>query len=93
MIIPSEDIILDADTQPFKSFFLGRIIGGMESQDNIDVQTGKISQNSVISCMINKDGSRIREILIKNYRQRERVNEIINTATWSFSRMIENSRK
>ena len=87
VIIPSEDI------QPFKSFFLGRIIGGMESQDNIDVQTGKISQNSVISCMINKDGSRIREILIKNYRQRERVNEIINTATWSFSRMIENSRK
>ena len=93
VIIPSEDIILDADTQPFKSFFLGRIIGGMENQDNTDVKTGKISQNSAISCMINKDGSRIREILIKNYRQRERVNEIINTATWSFSRMIENSRK
>ncbi|OLD30255.1 MAG: hypothetical protein AUI62_01730 [Thaumarchaeota archaeon 13_1_40CM_2_39_7] len=65
----------------------------MESQDNIEVQNGKIPQNSAISCMVNKDGSRIREILIKNYRQKERVNEIINTATWSFSRMIENSRK
>ncbi|TLX93027.1 MAG: hypothetical protein E6K93_03485, partial [Thaumarchaeota archaeon] len=93
VIIPSEDIILDIDMQPFKSFFLGRIIGGMESQDNIEVQNGKIPQNSAISCMVNKDGSRIREILIKNYRQKERVNEIINTATWSFSRMIENSRK
>jgi len=93
VIILSEDIILDVDTHPFKSFFLDRIIGGMESQDNIDAQNGKILQNSAISCIVNKDGNTIREILIKNYRQKERVNEIINTATWSFIRMIENSRK
>ncbi len=93
VIIPIEGIILDVETQPFKSFFLGRIIGGMENQDNLEVQNGKISENSTISCIVNRDGSRIREILIKNYRQKERVNEIINTATWSFSRMIENSRK
>ena len=42
--------------------------------------------------MINKDGSLLREVIIKNYRQKERVNEIINTATWSFSKMIENSK-
>jgi hypothetical protein len=84
---------LDIETQPFKSFFLGRIIGGMESKDNLDVQNGKIDQDSVINCIINKDGNTIREILIKNYRERERVNEIINTVTWSFSRMIENSKK
>jgi len=93
VIIPSEDVTLDIDTQPFKSFFLGRIIGNMETQDNSDVQNGKIPQNSAISCFVSKDGNRIREILIKNYRQKERANEIINTATWSFSRMIENSKK
>ena len=93
VIIPSDEITLDVDMHPFKSFFLGRIIGGMETQDNTDVQNGKITQNSAINCIVNKDGNRIREILIKNYRQKERVNEIINTATWSFSRMIENSKK
>ena len=93
VIIPSEDVILDMETHPFKSFFLGRIIGGMENQDKLDVQNGKIPQNTAISCLVNKDGNRIREILIKNYRQKERVNEIINTVTWSFSRMIENSQK
>ncbi|MDE1828850.1 MAG: hypothetical protein KGI25_00865 [Thaumarchaeota archaeon] len=93
VIIPSEEVSLDIETQPFKSFFLGRIIGNMESQDNADVKSGKIPQNTAISCMVNKDGTRIREILIKNYRQKDRVNEIINTATWSFARMIENSRK
>lgn len=93
VIIPSEDVSLDVDTQPFKSFFLGKIIGNMESQDSYDVKNGKIPQSSSISYMINKEGNRIKEILIKNYRQKERANEIINTATWSFSRMIENSRK
>ncbi|MGI0018072.1 MAG: hypothetical protein ACREA1_05145 [Nitrosotalea sp.] len=93
VIIPSEDTMLDIETHPFKSFFLGRIIGGMESQDKLDIQNGKIPQNTAISCLVNKDGNRIREILIKNYRQKERVNEIINTVTWSFSRMIENSQK
>jgi len=93
VIIPSNEIVLDIDTQPFKSFFLGRIIGGMETADNVDIQNGKIPQNSAISCIVNKEGNRIREILIRNYRQKERVNEIVNTATWSFSRMIENSKK
>lgn len=93
VIIPAEDVMLDMEIHPFKSFFLGRIIGGMENQDKTDVQNGKIPQNTAISCLVNKDGNRIREILIKNYRQKERVNEIINTVTWSFSRMIENSQK
>jgi hypothetical protein len=93
VIIPSDEVLLNAETSPFKSFFLGRIIGNMEIQDSTDVQNGKIPKNAAISCMVNKDGTRIREILIKNYRQKERVNEIINTAAWSFTRMIENSRK
>ena len=93
VIIPSEEVSLDIETQPFKSFFLGRIIGNMESQDSTDIKSGKIPQGAAINCMVNKEGNRIREILIKNYRQKDRVNEIINTATWSFSRMIENSKK
>ena len=93
VIIPSEGVTLDTETHPFKSFFLGRIIGGMENKDSLEVQNGKISEDAVINCIINKDGNKIREILIKNYRERERVNEIINTASWSFSRMIENSEK
>lgn len=93
VIVPSDNVTLDVEMHPFKSFFLGRIIGGMENKDNLDAQNGKIDPDSVINCIINKDGNMIREILIRNYRERERVNEIINTAAWSFSRMIENSRK
>ena len=90
-IILEENIGLQAETPPFKSFFVERIIGEMKKKDNTEAENGKIQRESIIDCIINKNGSQIREIIIKNYRQKERINEIINTAAWSLSKMIDNS--
>ena len=84
---------INADTPPFKSFFIDRIIGEMKRKDSVDAETGKIQKESIIDYIINKNGSDIREIIIKNYRQKERVSEIINTAGWSLTRMLENIKK
>ena len=65
----------------------------MKKSDSKLVENGKINEESVINCIINKNGSAIREIIIKNYREKNRIDEIINTATWSLTRMIENSTK
>jgi len=92
-IILNENVGINADTPPFKSFFIDRIIGEMKRKDSIDANNGKIQKESVIDYIIKKTGSDIREIIIKNYRQKERVNEIINTAGWSLARMIENIKK
>lgn len=92
-IILSNEIEINADTPPFKSFFLDRIIGEMKKKDSIEAENGKIQKESVIDYIINKNGSDIREIIIKNYRQKERVNELINTAGWSLTRMLENINK
>ena len=92
-IILEDDVVLPADTPPFQSFFIDRIIGEMKRKDDIDAENGRIQKESVIDCIVNKTGTNIREIIIKNYRQKERVNEIINTATWSLSKMIDNSKK
>ena len=92
-IILNEGIGLTDEIPPLKSFFIERIIGEMKKIDSTDVKNGKIDENSVIDCIINKNGPAIREIIIKNYRQKERLDEIINTATWSLTRMLENSVK
>ena len=89
-IIMSEGIGLTDEIPPLRSFFIERIIGEMKKIDSADVKNGKIDQSSVIDCVINKNGPAIREIIIKNYRQKERLDEIINTATWSLTRMLEN---
>ena len=87
-----DSITIDAETPPLKSFFVNRIIGEMKKKDDIDAENGKIEKDSIIDCIINKNGGSLREIIIKNYRQKERVDEIINTATWSLTRMIENTK-
>ena len=92
-IILEEDLKVDADIPPFKSFFIDRIIGEMKRKDTLDADNGKIQKESIIDFVINKSGSEIREIIIKNYKEKERVNEIINTVGWSLTRMLENTKK
>ena len=92
-IILEDGIGLTPEIPPLRTFFVERIIGEMKKSDDILVENGQIPEESVINCIINKNGSAIREILIKNYREKNRIDEIINTATWSLTRMIENSSK
>ena len=92
-IVLEDNIGLTEEIAPLRSFFVERIIGGMKKSDDKLVENGEINEESVINCIINKNGSSIREIIIKNYREKNRVDEIISTATWSLTRMIENSSK
>jgi hypothetical protein len=92
-IVLEDNIGLTEEVAPLRSFFVERIIGGMKKSDDKLVENGEINEESVINCIINKNGTSIREIIIKNYREKNRVDEIISTATWSLTRMIENSAK
>jgi len=92
-IILEEQVLINADTPPFKSFFLDRIIGEMKKKDFVEAENGKIQKESIIDYIINKNGTDIRVIIIKNYREKQRVTELINTAGWSLTRMLENISK
>ena len=90
-------IILDGRVQlsssmpPFKSFFLDRIIDGMRKKDFADADAGRIPRESVIDCTVNEDNSRLGEIIVRNYREKGRITEIINTVRWSLTRMLESN--
>ena len=92
-IVLGENMVLNPETPPFKSFFVDRIIGEMQRSDAVQVRDGKIQKDAAIDFVINKNGANIREIIIKNYRQQERIKEIISTAGWSLTRMLENLNK
>ena len=91
-IILDNSITINAETPPFKSFFLDRIIGEMKKKDSIQAQDGTIQKESIIECTVEKNDADISKIIIKNYRHKERVNELINTAGWALSRMLENAK-
>ena len=84
------NVILNINTPPFKSFFINRILDGMKAKDREKIQKGEITESEIIDYKIDsdKDGN-IKSITVSNYREKERLNEIFNTATWVFTRMLE----
>jgi hypothetical protein len=89
-ITPVDGINLNVNTQPFKSFFLNRILEGMKARDIEKVHRGEIQESESLNYQIEeKDGTLIKRIMISNYREKERLNEIFNTSTWVLTRMME----
>ena len=85
-----DDINLNINTPPFKSFFLNRILEGMKSKDKERIQKGEIDESEIIDYNVDNDEKgQIKSVTISNYRERERLIEIFNTATWVFTRMLE----
>jgi hypothetical protein len=93
-IVPAEGIILNVNTPPFRSFFLNRILEGMKTKDAEKVSQKQIKDTESLNYQVEEDtNGSIKKIIIINYREKERLNEIFNTSTWVFTRMIEKSGK
>ena len=89
-ISPAEGINLNVNTPPFKSFFLNRILEGMKMKDTEKLSNGQIKESELLNYHIEEDSNGlVKRIIINNYRENERLNEIFNTSAWVFTRMIE----
>ncbi|MEM3383182.1 MAG: hypothetical protein QXL52_03000 [Nitrososphaerales archaeon] len=92
VIIPASDVRLEVSTPPFKSFFINRILEGMKSKDQESLSQGKIKSEEMINYSVEEENNVIKKIIIENYRDKNRLNEIINTITWAFTRMLEKTK-
>ena len=71
---------------------LARILDGMKSKDGEKIAQGQIKETEALSYSVDEDPSGlIKSITINNYREKERLNEIFNTSSWVFTRMLEKS--
>jgi len=93
VIVPAPGINLNANTPPFKSFFLNRILEGMKNKDAEKVSQGALSESDALNYKIEEDesGGIIKRIVINKYREKDRLQEIFNTSAWGFTRMLEKS--
>jgi hypothetical protein len=86
----ANDINLNINTPPFRSFFINRILEGMKTKDKEKIQKGDINASEILDYKVDSDqNGNIKRITISNYREKDRLNEIFNTATWVFTRMLE----
>jgi hypothetical protein len=87
VIVPAPGVNLKTDTPPFKSFFLSRILEGMKGKD----ASQGIKEPDVLNYKVEEDNGVIKRIVINNYRDKDRLQEIFNTSSWVFTRMLEKS--
>ncbi|MFY9871801.1 MAG: hypothetical protein WAK17_18980 [Candidatus Nitrosopolaris sp.] len=88
-ITPADGIKLNVNTQPFKSFFLNRILEGMKARDVEKINRGDMKESESLDYQIEERNGALNKIMISNYRDKERLNEIFNTSTWVLTRMME----
>lgn len=88
-VVPASDVILSVSTPPFRSFFINRILEGMVAKDKEAASQGKISPGDILSYKVEEADGIIKSITITNYGDRSRLNEINNTISWAFTRMLE----
>ena len=97
VIVPAPGVNLSANTPPFKSFFLNRILEGMKNKDAEKVSQGTLSESDSLNYKIEEEddsgggGGMIKRIVINKYREKDRLQEIFNTSAWVFTRMLEKS--
>jgi hypothetical protein len=89
VVEPVAEVALKADTPPYKSFLLGKILAGMKTKDDELVSKGRLERGKEIKFATSEKGGKISGLTIENYREPERLNEILNTVSWTFSRMLE----
>ncbi|MDV3277367.1 MAG: hypothetical protein LYZ69_02730 [Nitrososphaerales archaeon] len=88
-IEPKEGMNLRQGTPPFKTFLLGKILQGMKTKDEELVSARKLGKGQELRFDVEEADGAISKLIIENYREKARLNEILNTVAWTFSRMLE----
>ncbi len=88
-IEPKDGLELKQSTSPFKSFLVGKILQGMKAKDEELAKSGKLPKADVIRFDVEEQEGTIARVTVENYRDKARLNEILNTVSWTFSRMLE----
>jgi hypothetical protein len=82
-------VVLKSATPPFKSFLLGKILQGMKASDESMVKSGKLGKGDELRFDVEEANGSVSKLIIENYREKARLNEILSTVSWTFSRMLE----
>lgn len=89
VVVPNSDVRVSQTIPPFQNFFINRIVKGYESKDQELVTSGKLSPENSLKFSVEETDGNIAKVTIENYREKARLNEILNTINWAFTKMLE----
>ena len=88
-VVPVTDVFLRSSTPPFKSYLVGKVLGGMKTADEDAAAQGKLAKEKTFTFDVTEEGGRILKITLRNFNDKVRLNEVLNTTLWTFTKMLE----
>jgi hypothetical protein len=61
----------------------------MKAKDEELATTGKLGKEEVLRFNVQERNGLFSRLVVENYREKSRMTEILNTVSWTFSRMLE----
>jgi len=92
-VVPAEGIRLEVSTQPFQAFLLSKVMDPMQDRDREMVTSDTLSSDKAFSYEVVTEGSAIKEIVIRNFRDEKRLREIQNSVRWTLDKMYEKTQR
>lgn len=88
-VVPSREIRFDANAPPLRSFLVGKVLEPLHSRDEEATRKQQLTPDDVLAYEIDKEGTMLKQIHVKNYGDERRLNELKNALRWTFRRMYE----
>ena len=80
---------LHVTTPPFRQFLVNRILQEMKNDDEERAREGLLDPDQVLDYEVETDGDLLKRIVIKNYRDEKRLDELRGAIRWTLARMYE----
>jgi len=85
-------INLTRDSRPLQSFLLKKVLESMSKADRERVDKGLIPPGHELDYDIIYEGDRVKEIVVRNFREEYRLREIVNAVRWTLETVASEAR-
>jgi len=89
IVLPDSRIKFDINTPPLRTFLVKKVLEQMQAKDKEMASKGEITPDKIISFRIETEENYLKSLIIKNYRDEKRLNELKNAIRWTLKRMYE----
>lgn len=80
---------LPVDSPPLRSFFVAKVLEGYKRKDEELVRAGEILEDEAFDYEVAEEEGLVKEIIVRNYRERRRLDEIRSALRWTLNRVLE----
>ncbi|MFW9787078.1 MAG: hypothetical protein ACFFE2_02650 [Candidatus Thorarchaeota archaeon] len=86
-IIPADHAVYNITRGAFARFFVQDILGKFQQEDRLRVESGEIEWEDTFDFEVKSDDKILDEIVIKNYGEESRLEEIQRTLRWTLEKI------